>query len=201
MKRILALCLTVGATLPTTHALSGEIRERTTFFMVRGKSFDELNRELGMKGPDLGKGERHAGSTDVSFKSNATYKPVAGGCAIAQAHVSLDLHTTLPRWNGPQNSSRETRVLWKILRDDIATHEAEHSHIAKSWLKRLETKIRSLPPQSSCAKMEALVNSETRALLKQHEAEQLAFDAVESKRIDARIQKKIEQQLHRVAAR
>ncbi|WP_062235670.1 DUF922 domain-containing protein [Aureimonas sp. N4] len=201
MKRILALCLTVGATLPATHAISGEIRERTTFFMVRGKSFDDLYRELGMKGPDLGQGERHAGSTDVAFKANATYKPTTGGCGIAHAEVRLDLHTTLPRWSGPKNGSRETQILWKILRDDIATHEAEHSRIAKSWLKRIEATIRSLKPQPSCARMEALVNSETRALLKQHDDEQLAFDAAESKRIDARLERKINQQLHRVASR
>ena len=137
----------------------------------------------------------------MAFKSNVTYKQKEGGCHIDKANVRLDLHTTLPRWNGPQTSSRETRTLWKILHDDIVTHEAEHGRIAKSWLKRLEAKLRTLPAQKTCPQMEALVNAETRGMLRQHEEEQLAFDAAESKRIDARLKRKIDEAFHRVAAR
>ena len=200
MKRRLALCLVLCAA-SVGPALAGEIRERTTFFMVRGKTFDELNRQLGMNGPDLGRGARHAGSTEVSFKSNVSYKNQPGGCGIRHAQVTLDLHTTLPRWASPANSSPDTRTLWKTLREDIATHEAEHSHIAKLWLKRIEAKLRTLPPERTCSAMEARVNESVRTLLKQHESEQIAFDAAESKRIDARLKRKLQENLSRVAKR
>ncbi|WP_082659748.1 DUF922 domain-containing Zn-dependent protease [Aureimonas sp. AU40] len=200
MKRSLALCIVFGA-LSAGPALSGEIREHTTYFMVSGKSFDELNRQLGMKGPDIGGGDRHAGSTEVSFKSDTSYKAVPGGCRIGQARVKLDLRTTLPRWSAPSNSTRETRVLWKTLRDDIATHEAEHAHIAKSWLKRIEDKIRSLPAEANCSLMESRANAEIRAMIKHHDADQLAFDAAEAKRIDARLKRKLDESMSRLAAR
>lgn len=200
MKRSLALCIFLGA-LSAGPALAGEIRERTTYFMVNGKSFDELNHQLGMKGPELGRGERHAGSTEVSFKADLSYKEVPGGCRIGQARVKLDLRTTLPRWAAPSNSTRETRTLWKVLRDDIATHEAEHSHIAKVWLKRIEDKVRTLPAEPDCRMMESRGNEEIRAMIKRHDADQLAFDAAESKRIDARLKRKIDENLGRVAAR
>lgn len=192
MKRRLALCLVVYAAA-LGPALAGEVRERTTFFMVHGKNFDELNQQLGMKGPDLGRGERHVGATDVAFKWDATYANVAGGCRVKQARVDLDLRMMLPRWSAPSASSRETRTLWKTLRDDIAAHEAQHSQIAKAWLKRIEAKVRALPVESDCAKMETRTNSEIRAMIKLHDAEQLAFDAAEAKRIDARIAHRIEE--------
>lgn len=200
MKRTLALCAILGLA-SAGPALAGEIRERTTFFMVKGKSFDELNRQLGMKGPDLGRGARHAGSTDVSFMSDPTYKTVTGGCTIDHARVKLDLHTLLPRWSPPANSPRETRVLWKTLRDDIATHEAEHSRIAKSWLKRIEAELRALPAEKTCPAMEAKVNGTIRSLLKRHEADQLAFDAAEAKQIDARLARKLGDGASRLATR
>lgn len=200
MKRSLALCMVFGV-LSAGPALSGEIRERTTYFMVNGKSFDELNHQLGMKGPDLGRGERHAGSTEVSFKADMTYRTVPGGCRIGQARVKLDLRTVLPRWSAPTSSTPETRTLWKILRDDIATHEAQHSHIAKTWLKRIEDKVRTLPAEADCTLMEKRSNEQIRAMIKSHDADQLAFDAAESKRIDARLKQKIDRSLGRLAAR
>lgn len=200
MRRIVVFSVALGLLSPFP-ALAGQIRERTTFFMVKGKTFDELNRELGKKGPDIGQGARHAGSTQVSFTGNVTYKNKPGGCGIDRARFQLDLHTTLPRWSAPRGADADTKLLWKILHDDIVTHEAEHANLAKDWLKRIERTIGALPAERTCPQMEKKVNALTRRLLKEHETAQLAFDARESRQIDARLQRKLDEHQRRIATR
>ena len=182
MKCILATSLSL-CLLPLSSASAGDIHERTSFFLIRGSTFDQLDRPIGMKGPHLGSSGRRAGITNVAFEDDATFKEIPGGCRIDRAGVKLKLHTTLPQWSSPHEATSQTKALWKKHRDKVAAHEAEHSRIAKHWLKRIEARIRSLPAEADCASMERRVASEMRSLRKQHDADQLAFDAAESRRI------------------
>jgi len=200
MKR--AFVVAAGlAFLAMGPASAGGIKERTTYFMVKGSTFAELDRALGVKGPRISAGgERRAGATQVSFDGHVTYKPVGTRCGVDKANFTLDLHTTLPRWEPPKRADAQTRILWKTLHEDIVTHEEHHSVIAKTWLRRIESTVAKLPTQRDCATMERTVNAATRKLLDQHSRAQLAFDADESKLIDSRLQRKVAENIRRVAA-
>ncbi|MBB3949586.1 DUF922 domain-containing Zn-dependent protease [Aureimonas jatrophae] len=177
-------------------AMAGQVKERTTYFMVRGSTFDELEHAMGMQGPQLRSGgERHAGSTEVSFDGNATYRTVNGRCAVDRASYRLSLHQTLPRWNAPKGADARTKVLWKTFRDDVVTHENQHSTIAKSALKRIEDTVRELPPMADCAQMESKVNAAVRSIIQRHDRDQLAFDRSESRAIDARLARELRRNL------
>jgi predicted secreted Zn-dependent protease len=177
-------------------AMAGQVKERTTYFMVRGSTFDELEHAMGMQGPQLRSGgERHAGSTEVSFDGNATYRTVNGRCAVDRASYRLSLHQTLPRWNAPKGADARTKVLWKTFRDDVVTHENQHSAIAKSALKRIEDTVRELPPMADCAQMETKVNAAVRSIIQRHDRDQLAFDRSESRAIDARLARELRRNL------
>ena len=200
MKRAYAVAAGL-AILSMTPAMAGNIKERTTYFMVKGSTFAELDRALGASGPritSLG-GERRAGATQVGFDGHVTYKPVGSRCGIGNASFSLDLHTTLPRWEPPKRADAETRILWKTLHEDIVTHERHHSVIAKNWLRRIEATVSKLPAERDCPSMERVVNATTRKLLAQHARAQLAFDADESEVIDARLQRKVAHNMRQLA--
>lgn len=194
--RLAATCAMIAVAFSPLPVLAGQIKESTTYFMVRGSTFDELDRAMGMSGPQLRNGgERHAGSTQVSFNGDATYKTVNGQCGVDRASYRLSLHQTLPRWSAPKGADDRTRILWKTLRDDITTHENHHSAIAKAALKRMEDAVRELRPMPDCRQMAAKVDSVTKRIIADHDSEQLAFDASESRRIDARLARELRRNL------
>lgn len=200
MKR-LVLGVVLGSLAWVGPAVCGEIKETTTYFMVKGSTFAELDRALGLKGPLLASGERRAGATEVAFKGDLSYKLKGDGCRVDKARFRLDLHTTLPRWSAPSSAGPETKALWRTLHQDIVTHEAKHASIAKSWLKRLETEVGTLPAEPTCARMGIKANAATRALLLGHETAQRRFDAAEAKVIDARLARELAAKGHRIATR
>lgn len=195
MKLVVAATAIVSA-LAAMPAMAGQVKESTTYFMVRGSTFDELDRAMGMHGPQLRSGgERHAGSTQVSFNGDATYRTVNGRCAVDRASYRLSLHQTLPRWNAPKGADGRTKVLWKTLRDDILTHENQHSAIAKAALKRIEDTVRELPPMGDCSQMASKVNATVRNIIESHDREQLAFDRSEARAIDSRLARELRRNL------
>lgn len=200
MKLALALA-SIAAATAAMPALAGQVKESTTYFMVRGATFDELDRAMGMTGPQLRSGgERHAGATEVSFKGDATYRTANGRCSVDRANYRLTLHQTLPRWNAPKGADQRTRVLWKTLRDDVLTHENHHSAIAKAALKRIEDTVRELPPMANCEQMAAKVTAAVHRVIADHDSEQLAFDRSEARIIDKRLAAELRRNLE-VAAR
>lgn len=201
MRRFFVLAFGAGVLL-MAPAHAGQIKERTTYFMVKGSTFAEIDRALGRKGPRITHGgERRSGATEVGFGSNVTYRQVKGGCAVDRAAFDLDLHTTLPRWEPPRKADAQTRIFWKTLHKEIATHEHQHSVIAKEWHKRIEATVAAMPPERDCAAMERKVNATARRLLDAHSRAQLAFDADEARRIDSRLQRNVAENLRRAGHR
>ncbi|WP_182085765.1 DUF922 domain-containing protein [Aureimonas sp. ME7] len=200
MRRLLFSCLAAGFLTPGL-AFAGSVTERTTYFMVKGSTFAEIDRALGLKGPLLSGRERRAGATEVSFTGDFQYQAQKLGCALKRTNLRLDLHTTLPRWNAPSGADAQTKAMWKVLHKDIATHEAKHGEIAKSWLRRMEKELIALPPSADCAKMEAIATRRSNQLLLAHEKAQRDFDMQEAKVVDARLRDKLNaEQNRRVAA-
>jgi predicted secreted Zn-dependent protease len=200
MKRAWVLSLAIGL-CAAGSASSGEIKERTTYFMVKGQTLADLNSSFGQGGPMLGSGERHGGATQVMFGGDATYAEVGGTCRVDRAAFRLNLVTTLPRWSPPADATPEMKVVWRTLRNDVATHEAKHAEIAKRWLRQLETRVKALSPEPTCAAMKARVAMEKRDVLRQHDLAQVDFDRHETSRVDARVEHQLSRNLGRFTLR
>ncbi len=177
--------------MSTGLAHGAEITERTTYFMVKGATFAEIDRALGVSGPLLSGGERHSGATKVSFRRNLEFAEKKGGCGVSRTNLRLDLVTTLPQWNAPRGADPKTRTMWKVLQRYIAEHEAHHSKIAKSWLERMNLELLGLPPERSCAQMEVVATRRARELLLGHEKAQREFDRSEARVVDAQLESKL----------
>ncbi|MBO0662998.1 DUF922 domain-containing protein [Jiella sp. MQZ9-1] len=170
------------------------IRETTSYFIIRGKTLNELDRSLNSHSPYVAAtGARHPGVTEVTFGGKITYKQTPQGCAVDQAHMSLTLKITLPKWIPPRGVDARTKLIWDTLAADIKRHEDGHAAIAKNHVKRMESAIRNLSPEQTCPEMEAKVNTVAARYLASHERAQLEFDTVEGREVNFR--------LHRALAR
>ncbi|TFF27438.1 DUF922 domain-containing protein [Jiella endophytica] len=179
----LAILLPAGAD-------AASIREKTTYFAVRGSTLAELDHDLNRRGPFVSEtGIRHPGATEVKFDGQVTYKATPDGCAVDKTNLSLDLEMTLPRWVPPKRVSARTRLIWDTLEKDIKRHENHHAAIAKRWLKRMEMAIRNLRAESSCSQMEAVVKNVTARYLAGHERAQIEFDTIEGREVNMRLRR------------
>lgn len=192
----------LAATLLGQAALAAEVKERTTFFTVRGSTLEELDRDLNRKGPLMSAtGVRHPGSTQVKFDGRVSYRESPDGrCRVERTNLGVHLVKTLPKWSPPKSATPETRIVWKTLADDIARHEADHVKIAKLWLKKMESAIRNLGPSRDCEAMEARVDKVTASYLASHEGAQRDFDTIEGREMNMRLRRLLKQNIREATA-
>ncbi|KQT57409.1 MULTISPECIES: DUF922 domain-containing Zn-dependent protease [unclassified Aureimonas] len=183
-------------------AVAAEVKERTTYFTVRGSTLEELDRDLNRKGPLMSAtGVRHPGSTQVKFDGRVTYREAPNGlCSVGKTNLGVHLVKTLPKWSPPRAATAETRIVWKTLADDIARHEADHVKIAKLWLKKMESAIRNLGPSKSCEAMETRVDKVTATYLADHERAQRDFDTIEGREMNMRLRRLLKQNIREATA-
>lgn len=198
MTWFLAAALLAVSTLAVAAA---DIKERTKYFTVRGSTLEELDRELGRKGPLMtATGLRHPGATEVKFDGRVSYTPAVRSCRVTRTELSLRLVKTLPKWNSPKSASPTVSLIWKTLADDIARHEADHARIAKSYVKKMESAIRNLAPEKTCAAMEARVNAVSASYLAAHQRAQLEFDVAEGREMNSRLKRLLKRNVREAAA-
>ncbi|MEX6505484.1 DUF922 domain-containing protein [Jiella sp. M17.18] len=175
------------------QAKAASIHQTTTYFAVHGATLADIDRDLGSQGPFvLDTGIRHPGATQVQFDGTVTYRHTAYGCEVDQPNLTLNLKIMLPHWTPPADVAPRTVVVWHVLEQDIRRHEETHAAIAKNWLKRLESVLRNLPEERTCATMKAAVGATTKRYLAAHEAAQQNFDRIEAGRVDARLHREVQ---------
>ncbi|MCE7030665.1 DUF922 domain-containing Zn-dependent protease [Jiella avicenniae] len=190
MKSRLGLCVAVVALCLPAVADAASIREKTTYFAVRGSTLAELDQDLNRRGPYVSDtGIRHPGATQVKFDGKVTYKRTPDGCAVDATNLSLDLEMTLPKWIQPKRVPARTKLIWETLEKDIHRHENRHAAIATNWLKRMESAIRNLRTEPTCSAMEAMVNTVTQRYLAGHERAQIEFDTIEGREVNFRLRR------------
>ncbi|SJZ87349.1 DUF922 domain-containing protein [Consotaella salsifontis] len=187
---ILSLTLAAAALSLSGSATAGQVKESTKYFMVRGNTLEELDRELAAAGPKMeDTGIHHPASTEVKFDGRVTYRATADGCSVDRANLRLSLKLTLPKWKPRKPADAATTLIWKTVSSDILRHEREHAAIAKEWLDRTEMAIRNLRHEPNCEAMEAKVKSVTDDYLAAHQKAQMEFDLREGREIGWRLKR------------
>ncbi|MER0237255.1 DUF922 domain-containing protein [Fulvimarina sp. MAC8] len=198
LVRALAICAAASAfALSSAPSSAGQISESTQFFAVHGGSLAEIDRSLAQAGPVVpGSGQRHPGATSVQFDGRVSYKRVNGGCAVDRTDIKLKLKTTLPKWYRPKQVDSRTALVWRTLAADIHRHEKQHSDIAVSYLKRLESALKNLRPERTCRQMEAMANRVMSRYLAEHERAQREFDVIEGREVDLRLHRALQRSMY-----
>lgn len=153
----------------------------TRYYDVSGSTSQELDREIRRKGPRGGKAIATAG---IDIRSVDLEPSVSGGlCRFRQVTFRVSAAIILPQWREATSSrDAELRRLWSGFSAYARAHEEAHVKIAEAFARAIEGSFLAIPPQPSCARLEAIALQRLRRAATLHEQVQLAFDAREQRR-------------------
>lgn len=153
-----------------------DIRDHTTYYDISGATAQELTAEMHRSGPHHVTGRRAWGYTSWEIQTHYALTPTAQGCELEDARASLDVVTTLPRWQVKGSPHPRLRLLWRQMFSSMVRHEAAHREHAVEAARRTVSQLASLPLQPDCRQAE----KQARAILRREvtRARQLsrAFD-------------------------
>lgn len=178
---VLPLVFSIALSLCGPAAAEVIASKSYSYFDIRGKTADELDRELSRRGPtSSGSSARHPGATKIRFGGEATYIQDNGRCRVGNVKVTVHTQIILPRWNNRRGASKELSMIWDALSSDIKRHEERHAEIARNQGRAMERAIHALPPQRNCEAMQELVSDESARGIEEHDQQQAQFDRVEA---------------------
>jgi predicted secreted Zn-dependent protease len=184
------------AALLCAPAHAASVSKTYSYFTVGGTTLAEIERELVVRGPQVGvTGRRHPGATQMEFTSKLGYTDRAGRCEITKATVTVNAKVILPRWNKRGSADAETRLVWDTLSSDIKRHEESHIVIAKNHARELEDELKALGRFKTCQDAAAKAKKVTTRVLGKHDEEQARFDRIEGINFERRIQRLLEYRL------
>ncbi|MAS07938.1 MAG: hypothetical protein CL534_25065 [Ahrensia sp.] len=176
--------LVAAAALTLAACISTQSRVTTTYYTIRGVSGEDLDREIAAKGPLKG----HAlASAAIKFVPVAiSYDESGGKCAFGEAKFRIDAEMTLPRWQEHrQSNDPDLRIAWRNLSDYARQHEEHHIAIAEKYAAKIGKELKALPAKSTCDALDKAAQRVLQKNKRDHNREQLAFDAAEQKRLSA----------------
>jgi predicted secreted Zn-dependent protease len=183
-------------------ANAADISKKYNYFAIYGKTAEDLDREIGKRGPKLKlTGTRHPGATSMEFDIKTKFMSDGKNCKLANAYVSLDLKLTLPTWKNRKSANAEMAIMWDTLSSDIKRHEERHAIIARNFAIDLERKLEALPRKKDCKQVQANAELLADDILKAHAKAQADFDKVEAINFEARLARLLEYRIERALKR
>ena len=185
VKRFLPTPLILGVTL--LIAACTAVGERTTvsvgYYTVSGETFDDLDRDIRLHGPNVTGVGKALASTDLRMLPDIRYQVKSGECAVTNARINVKARVTLPRHRNERVLKRELAKAWNNLEEYARIHEAVHLAIADRYALLIEDAVMALKPHNDCNTMRVAVQQTFDRLFEEHHAEQLQFDLDEKIRI------------------
>lgn len=163
------------------------IGERTQisvgYYTVKGETFSELDRQISLHGPKVAGVGKALAATSIRMIPDVSFALSRGECRITRARINVKARVTLPRHANIKKVERELQRAWNSLEEYARLHETVHVAIADKYALRTENRILRLKPQENCAIMRTRILEISSEIFKQHDLEQLKFDADEQQRI------------------
>jgi predicted secreted Zn-dependent protease len=173
---LLSACVLIsGCTTPS--------QVTTGYYDVKGKTAKALDRDLRRKGPLNG----HAlAAAAIKFTPvEATTRLDATGCRAGTFRLRVDAEITLPRWKERAGADQQLSSGFDNLARYAKAHEQFHVRIAELAAREMETRVRAIPAQKTCAAFEKKAIATIAEVRRSHDRAQKEFDAAEQKRLAA----------------
>ncbi|MCU0790752.1 MAG: DUF922 domain-containing Zn-dependent protease, partial [Nitratireductor sp.] len=169
------------------------VGERTqlsvAYYSIAGSTFDEFDQQIALHGPNvLGVG-RALAATNVRMIPDFRFQQKGDYCHVSSARVSVQAHVTLPKLTTQQKLREELASAWDSLEHYARLHESVHVAIADGHALKAEVAVMALEPQRDCEAMRTKALATFRALMADHQRDQLQFDREERGRIAALVQR------------
>ncbi len=152
------------------------------YYQIGGRSLEQLDQEIKEKGPRINGNEHAVAVSNIRMIPDIALLPGPKGCIVSRANINVQAKITLPRWINRKDAERRLARAWDNLDRYTRLHEAVHVTIAHKYAKQLEMELKTLRTGRSCSTTKKIVRATIKRTLRDHEREQLAFDASEKKR-------------------
>ena len=179
LKRFLMMPVLFGLAACTTSTVT------TGFYDIKGKDEKSLDRSVRKFGPQNG----HAfASTELKLVPlDIRPSTDARGCRVGTAKIKVVANITLPRWQDRSGASSDLRRGFDNYAAYAKVHEQQHVKIGEAAAIALEASLKAIPPQKNCDVTLRKAKAAIRGVLARHHKAQLAFDAIEKRRINGLI--------------
>jgi len=161
----------------TIEVVAGAEPETITYYAVKGRTLDELRREVFSRGPyDHTKGQRFAGWTSWQIKWWLEHRADdTNTCSVTGARTETHDTYTLPQWSDENSASEDLRQTWRRFVDALVDHEKGHGRLARELGDRIKAAIERLPPRPDCRELEQDANILAHTMIRD-DKEQEAYD-------------------------
>ena len=177
------LCFAALTFLAACTAVGERTKVSVGYYNVNGETFDELDQDIRLHGPNVTGVGKALASTDLRMVPKIKYARQRHGCKVSSARVNVNARVTLPRHTNEAGLRSELASAWQNLEEYAKIHEAVHLAIADRYALIMEEAILDLPGQNTCDVMRQQAKQTFSVLFQHHHEEQLAFDASEKQRI------------------
>ena len=194
-----ATIIACAVLLATVPAHGAGISKKYSYFTIGGATLDELEKELGKRGPKVSTtGRRHPGATQMEFVTSVTYANNDRSCRVQEANVVVKAKIILPRWRSRGRADPDTRIVWDTLSADIKRHEESHVVIAKNHAREIEQALEGMGPAANCEMLAVKGKVLTARVMEKHDREQARFDRVEGINFEARMLRLLKYRVKRI---
>jgi predicted secreted Zn-dependent protease len=131
------------------------LASREVRYEVSGATDQQILSDLRKLGPSEGN-RRFFGYTSWRIRWRMAVRPVGGGsCALGNVRVTLDLTTTLPRWEAHGPSDAELVEAWEAFVVALRRHESGHGRFAADGARRILERLRFIRGPCNALRREA----------------------------------------------
>lgn len=145
---------------------------KVEYYDIRGTTWEALMNELRAKGP-----EGWWGNAGTAIGWKATSRMTPAGCVMEGLRLDADSTMHLPRWANRFEGSAALQSQWDTAFRALEYHERGHVQISLESARQMERELRAIPPQPTCAELEALSKAITQRIVAEHRQRQTLYDA------------------------
>jgi predicted secreted Zn-dependent protease len=154
------------------------VSETVQYYDVSGADARAVRASLNRNGPvSATDGKRYDAVAKWNVAWRYRYKPANGRCAITSASTEVKATIAFPRLQSDANTPAELKASFANYAEKLMLHEKGHVQNAIDAARRIETGIRALPPEPTCALLEAAANKLAHALIKEANQADIDYDA------------------------
>ncbi len=154
------------------------VTETVEYYNVSGADARAVRASLNRNGPISGTdGKRYDAVARWNVAWRDQHNIANGRCAITSASTEVEATITFPRLQTDAATPEALKASFADYADKLMLHEKGHVQNAIDIAKRIETGIRELPPEATCALLAAAANKLGHALIKEANQADIDYDA------------------------
>jgi predicted secreted Zn-dependent protease len=152
-----------------------------TYYLIAGKSADDLHFSMSQKGPQIYGGRAYASAT-VEPKVTLRTRQQGGTCRIADFKIHMKFTIRLPKLKKSANLSSEVRKSFQQFYQSAKQHEETHRAIWQDCARETEGLAREVRA-GSCSDSEEMAYEIYHQIGQECHERQMAFEATEYERL------------------